>query len=147
MQYNFALPFDPFDTIGVSYMVNARVAKDIQVPNGYYGNAFAFPMVPSEVGLVCDRLLGYALELVKEIKTQMTLEYIKSVVDLMVIKGQPCYNTDVGSFIVSDMTRIPSISHFSRSKNRGGEEGIVKSSRTSTDSVKPATLPPLSHHI
>lgn len=140
-----SLCLDPFDTVGVSYMVSARGKKGIQVPNGYYGNAFAFPMVLSEAGLVCDRPLGYALEFVKKIKTQMTLDYMKSVADLMVIKGRPGYNTDVGSFIVADTTRIPfgkidfgwgnpvsggiagavpSISFFSRSKNRGGEEGI-----------------------
>ncbi|XP_048320646.2 methanol O-anthraniloyltransferase-like [Ziziphus jujuba] len=149
-----SLGFDPLDKVGVSYMVNARGRKDIQVPNGYYGNAFAFPMVLSKVGLVCDRPLGYALELVKKIKTQMTLEYIKSVADLMVIKGRPCFNTQVGSFIVADTTRVPfgkvdfgwgkpvsagitspvpSISFFARSKNRGGEEGIVV----------PIWLPPL----
>lgn len=142
-----SLQLDPHDAVCVSYMVSARGKQGIEVPCGYYGNAFAFPMVLSEAGLICDRALEYALELVKKIGTQMTEEYIRSVTDLMVIRGRPSYRKGVESFIAADMTRlpfqkiefgwgnpvhaglaqvIPFISNISRFRNcRSGEESIV----------------------
>ena len=77
----------------------------LQVPNGYYGNAFAFPTVLSKVELLCKNPLGYALELVKKTKAEMSEEYLRSVADLMVIKGRPSYVT-AGNFLVADTTQV-----------------------------------------
>jgi hypothetical protein len=90
--------------------------------------------------------LGYALELVRRLKTQMNEEYIKSAADLMVLKGRPHYTT-VWSFLIADATRVglgdidfgwgkavyggpigapPCTSfHVSGLKNSYGEEGIL----------------------
>ena len=74
-------------------MINLRGKQrmKLRVPNGCYGNAFAFPTVLSKAELLCKNPLGYALELVKKTKAEMSEEYIRSVADLMVIKGRPPY--------------------------------------------------------
>ncbi|KAL5766339.1 hypothetical protein ACOSP7_016956 [Xanthoceras sorbifolium] len=60
----------------------------MQLPPGYYGNAFAFLAACSKAGLLTKNPLGYAVELVKQANAQMSEEYIRSVADLMVITGQ-----------------------------------------------------------
>ncbi|KAF3449661.1 hypothetical protein FNV43_RR10392 [Rhamnella rubrinervis] len=164
-----SLQLDPHEVVRVSCMVTARGKQGIEVPSGYYGNAFAFPMVLSEAGLVCEGPLEYALELVKKIRTQTTVEYIRSVTDLMVLRGRPCYTKGVESFIVADMTRIPfgkidfgwgkpvcsgiarlvpPISYFSRFRNGvSGEEGIVVPIwLPPTDMERSGSIPPIISH-
>ena len=63
--------------------------------NGYYGNAFAFFKNP----------LGYAVELLKNAKDNITDEYLRSVTDLMMIKGRP-HVYGVGSYVVTNVTRV-----------------------------------------
>ena len=143
-----ALEFDPNDVVRLSCSINLRGKQGmqyLQVPNGYYGNAFAFPTVLSKAELLCKNPLGYALDLVKKTKAEMSEEYIKSVADLMVIKGRPPYIT-AGNFFVADTTQVgfsgidfgwgkpvyggPSgaiqfISFYARFKNNKGENGVV----------------------
>ncbi|KAJ6858079.1 hypothetical protein NC652_040579 [Populus alba x Populus x berolinensis] len=47
---------------------------------------------------------GFTLELVRKAKANVTEEYMRSVADLLVIKGRPWY-TMVRSYLVSDVTR------------------------------------------
>ena len=65
-------------------IVNAHPKLDPPLPTGYYGNAFAFPVVVTTAGKLCENLLGYALELVKKAKNDVTEEYMRSLADLMV---------------------------------------------------------------
>ncbi|GAV87396.1 Transferase domain-containing protein [Cephalotus follicularis] len=140
-----ALGLKPNDTVRVSCLINVRGrTQNIHVPLGYYGNAFVYPASTSLVGHLCDNHLGYAVELVKEAKAQMSEEYVKSVSDLMVIKGRPLYTT-IGNFIVSDNTHTgfdevdfgwgkpvyggpagaTSVISFYNKCNKKGMEGIV----------------------
>ncbi|XP_014520417.1 methanol O-anthraniloyltransferase [Vigna radiata var. radiata] len=98
-----ALDLDPNEVVGVSSFVTTHGKVD--VPKGYYGNAFVFPMALSKAGLLCENSLGYALGLIREAKGRMSEEYVRSMVDLMVLKGRPMYRTH-GSFFVGDMTRV-----------------------------------------
>ena len=71
---------------------------------GYYGNAFVTPTSITKAGMLCKNPLEFAIRLVKKAKVEMSQDYIKSVADLMVIKGRPLF-TQLGNYIVSDVTR------------------------------------------
>lgn len=91
-------------------IVSARYGRckfNPPLPEGYYGNAFVFPAAITTVRKLCSQPLGYALELVKKAKNEATEEYVHSVVDLMAIKGRPCF-TKLGSFMVSDVSKTSS---------------------------------------
>ncbi|KAF9625477.1 hypothetical protein IFM89_023393 [Coptis chinensis] len=99
-----ALSPDPTDEVRVLCIVNARSKFNPELPVGYYGNTFAFPVAISLAGKLCGNPLGYALELVKKAKADVTEEYMKSLADFMVIKGRPHFSV-VGAYLVSDLTR------------------------------------------
>ncbi|KAK8651959.1 hypothetical protein V6N13_141532 [Hibiscus sabdariffa] len=99
-----AIQADPEEEVRVICIVNARSRFNPPLPRGYYGNAIAYPVVATQAGELCRNPLGYSLELVKQAKSVVTEEYMKSVADLMVIRGRPKF-TLFRSFLVSDATR------------------------------------------
>lgn len=99
-----ALQPDPEEEVRVICIVNARSKFNPPLPVGYYGNAFAFPVALTTAGKLCDQPLGYALQLVTKAKSDVTEEYMKSIADLMVIKGRPHFAV-VRTYLVSDVTR------------------------------------------
>ncbi|THG04825.1 hypothetical protein TEA_010439 [Camellia sinensis var. sinensis] len=144
-----ALCLAPDETVRVSCIVNGRGNKyGLNLPPGYYGNVITYPTAMTKAGMLSMLPLGYALELVKKAKAQVSEEYFRSVADLMVIKGRPLYSLDGNKdYIVSDTTRagfdkvdfgwgmpvfggvpraISLISFFARFRDiRGGEDVIV----------------------
>ncbi|KAL7166535.1 hypothetical protein ACSBR2_037245 [Camellia fascicularis] len=144
-----ALCLAPDETVRVSCIVNGRGNKyGLNLPPGYYGNVFTYPAAMTKAGMLSMLPLGYAMELVKKAKAQVSEEYFRSVADLMVIKGRPLYSLDANKdYIVSDTTRagfdkvdfgwgmpvfggvpraISLISFFARFRDiRGGEDVIV----------------------
>ncbi|XP_058086097.1 benzyl alcohol O-benzoyltransferase-like [Magnolia sinica] len=100
-----AIGLDPDVEVRVLYIVNARNKYRPPLPPGYYGNAIALPAAISPAGKLCKNPLGYAVELVKKAKSSVTDEYMRSVADMMVLKGRPLF-TVTHSFLVSDLTHI-----------------------------------------
>ncbi|KAM1033963.1 hypothetical protein ACFX2A_038276 [Malus domestica] len=102
-----ALKINPKQVVRVSCIVNARGKQNnVRLPLGYYGNAFAFPDAVSKAEPLCKNPLGYALELVKKAKATMNEEYLRSVADLLVLRGRPQYSSTGSNFLVSDITRV-----------------------------------------
>lgn len=99
-----ALQPDTHEEVRILCIVNARSKFEPPLPTGYYGNAFAFPVAVTTAGKLCENPLGYALELVRKAKADVTEEYMHSLADLMVTKGRPHF-TVVRSYLVSDVTR------------------------------------------
>ncbi|XP_039121200.1 benzyl alcohol O-benzoyltransferase-like [Dioscorea cayenensis subsp. rotundata] len=99
-----ALKPDPEEEVRIICIVNARGKDGKKLPEGYYGNAFSFPVAVASVKRLCGNPVGYALELVKKAKGEVNGEYLQSVADLMVLRGRPHF-TVVRSYLVSDVTR------------------------------------------
>ncbi|CAL5440881.1 unnamed protein product [Camellia sinensis] len=102
-----ALCLAPDETVRLSFTVNGRGNKHgLNLPPGYYGNVFTYPAVMAKAGLLSMLPLGYALELVKKAKAQVSEEYFRSVADLMVIQGRPSHTLEANKdYIISDNTR------------------------------------------
>ncbi|KAJ4837269.1 hypothetical protein Tsubulata_017325 [Turnera subulata] len=140
-----AMEVDPEEIVRVSHMVSASGKGGIELPDGYYGNAFIFPVARSTARQLSESPLDYAVRLVKDITSRTNEEYIRSAIDLMVIKGKRQYRT-VKDFVIADTTRLPfamidfgwgkglyggpagviqDVSFFARYKNVKGENGTV----------------------
>ncbi|KAH7843798.1 hypothetical protein Vadar_020848 [Vaccinium darrowii] len=100
-----ALQPSPEEEVRIICIVNARGIFNPPLPIGYYGNAIAYPVAITTAGKLCRNPLGYALELVRKAKAGVTEEYMRSVADLMVIKGRPNFSVVRNSYLVSDLTR------------------------------------------
>ncbi|CAI9102435.1 OLC1v1000708C2 [Oldenlandia corymbosa var. corymbosa] len=100
-----ALEFEPDEEVRTLYFINARSRFNPPLPEGFYGNAIASPPVVSTAGELITNPLSYVVELVRKPKAEVTEEYMKSLADLMVLRGRPRL-TLVSTYMVSDLTRI-----------------------------------------
>jgi len=99
-----ALRLDSDEEVRIICIAAHSKSVDQQLPNGYYGNALAFPVAVTTAGKLIENPLAYALNLVKKAKTNVNKEYMHSLADFMVIKGRPPLTT-AGLYLVSDVTR------------------------------------------
>ncbi|KAM3270792.1 methanol O-anthraniloyltransferase-like [Capsicum chacoense] len=97
-----ALGLHPEEVVRLTYFINIRgKSLELELPPGYYGNAFITPAVVSTAGLLYSNSLTYAVELVKNLKNYLNEEYIRSLTDFIVIKGRPEL-TKSWNFMISD---------------------------------------------
>ncbi|XP_039169248.1 alcohol acyltransferase 17-like [Eucalyptus grandis] len=89
--HTIALEIEPDDAVHLSCMINTRGKQGLGVPHGYYGNTSV--------------LLGYAVGLVKKAKEMVSEEYVRSSIDVLVLKGRPKYTT-VWNYVVADATKV-----------------------------------------
>ncbi|KAJ1417060.1 Transferase, partial [Sesbania bispinosa] len=144
-----ALQLKPEEEVRMMCIINSRSRFNPPLPVGYYGNGFVFPATVTTVGKLCGNPFAYVVDLIRKVKDEVTEEYVHSVADFMVLKGQ-CLFTSVRSCIVSDLTRarfrevdfgwgkavyggvakggagpFPGATFLTPSKNAIGEEGIL----------------------
>ncbi|XP_047326677.1 benzyl alcohol O-benzoyltransferase-like [Impatiens glandulifera] len=100
-----ALGLEPNEDVRVLFAVNARQKYKPNLPTGYYGVAVAFPAALTTAGMLCTQPLDYALKLVMEAKEDVTEEYMRSLADLMVLRGRPPFS-GARSFFVTDLRRV-----------------------------------------
>ena len=84
---------------------NARTKFNPPLSEGFYGNAFALACAKATAGDLANKPLPFAVKLINEAKTAVKDEYMRSVIDLMELKGRPHF-TVVGTFVISDVTKI-----------------------------------------
>lgn len=100
-----ALALHPEQKVRLVFAVNARSRLISSIPVGYYGNVFVLPGVISTVEELCKNPIGYALELVMNAKANVTEEYVRSFIDLTVMKGRAPISTE-WTYIVDDLTHL-----------------------------------------
>ena len=145
-----AMQIEADEDVRMMCIVNARGRFNPPLPDGYYGNAFAYLAAVTSAGKLCRNPFGYAVELINKVKGEMKEEYLQYVADLMVMKGRSLLFTTVRSCIVSYLARVNlravdfgwgkamyggvaqagagsflGISYFCSAKNGKGEEGII----------------------
>ena len=90
------------EVVRFSCIINMRGKLVFKLPPGYYGNAFMHPTSITKAEMFCKNPLEYVVRLLKKIKVERSEEYyMKSLEDLMIIKGRPSF-TKVGNYVVSD---------------------------------------------
>ncbi|KAF8719307.1 hypothetical protein HU200_024006 [Digitaria exilis] len=101
-------PEDASEEMRLIFTVNARarnMAGTMGIPKGYYGNAFAMPVAIATAGELRDNPVSYAVEMVRKAKEEaMGAEYIRSVADLMVLRGRPHFAV-ARAYLVTDVTK------------------------------------------
>ncbi|KAK1606394.1 hypothetical protein QYE76_030067 [Lolium multiflorum] len=144
-----ALGYKPDQQVRLMFTMSVR-GKWKHIPRGYYGNAFVYPIVETTVDDLCGNTLGHSLELICKAKLDMSLERMKSMVDMMsgLQHGLGSTFKVDNVYYVSDLTRLgheeidfpwaqwvggsilpvqrPSSFHV-KCKNGDGEESVVVS--------------------
>ncbi|OMO87278.1 Transferase [Corchorus capsularis] len=99
-----AIKPDPEEDVRMLIMYDVRSKINPPLPSGYYGNVVVCPAAITKARKLWQNPLGYAVNLVKKTKGSVTEEYVKSVADLMVIKGRPHYPL-LNSCAITDLSR------------------------------------------
>jgi hypothetical protein len=96
-----ALEVPADEEVRVVSIVGFRGVPELALPAGYYGNACVPVAALTTAGALLAGSLGDAVELVRGTKAAVTAEYVRSTVDLLVLRGRPC--VALGNlFLVSD---------------------------------------------
>ncbi|GJM94546.1 hypothetical protein PR202_ga11201 [Eleusine coracana subsp. coracana] len=100
-----ALDLPPAEEIRLVPITNFRNrAPELALPAGYYGNACAFPTVVTTSGALLAGSLADAVDLVRNARGSVTAAYVRSMMDLLVLRGRPCLAL-ANVYVVSDTRR------------------------------------------
>lgn len=102
-----ALQPNPNATVRVTFPTDIR-RKSLTGMNfnpGYYGNAIMMLSAATTAKRLCDNPITYAIDLIREAKNKVSTDYVKSVLDFLVINGRPRMSV-MRNVLVSDISRI-----------------------------------------
>nr|XP_043630904.1 benzyl alcohol O-benzoyltransferase-like [Erigeron canadensis] len=100
-----ALQLDPKEEARIAFVVSARTKFSPPLPKGYYGNCIAITVAISTVFELLNKPFSHTLEIVMKAKTCVNEEYMRSLADMLVIKGRPnvtIFQNNI--FFVNDLT-------------------------------------------
>uniref|UniRef100_A0A7N0VKD9 Benzyl alcohol O-benzoyltransferase n=1 Tax=Kalanchoe fedtschenkoi TaxID=63787 RepID=A0A7N0VKD9_KALFE len=101
-----SLNLDPALNVRVTFPVNARDKFNPPIiPTGYYGNVVTTPAAMATVAELQADSVVRAVELVKKAKNQVSGDYMRSMMDLMAVRGRPPLAMGTTLFI-TDMRRV-----------------------------------------
>ncbi|KAF7106897.1 hypothetical protein CFC21_107599 [Triticum aestivum] len=144
-----ALGYEVDTKVRLIFTLNARGRwkHDLPIPREYYGNTLVYTIAEITVGDLCGKPLGHIVELIRKAKTDMLLERMRSMVDMMaLLRGRPTLpaqqvywvtdNSHIGGdtvdfgwaeWVGGEMP-VPKLSSFhTRCKDIHGEESITVS--------------------
>nr|XP_043630892.1 benzyl alcohol O-benzoyltransferase-like [Erigeron canadensis] len=98
-----SLQLNPKDETRIVFIVSARNKFSPPLPIGYDGNCFACAVAISTVFDLLNKPFSHALEIVMKAKSSVNEEYMRSLADLIVIKGRPSV-TVFQNYVVNDVT-------------------------------------------
>ncbi|KAG8473816.1 hypothetical protein CXB51_035897 [Gossypium anomalum] len=102
-----AINLDPDEQVHLLCIANVRSKFNPPLPSGYYGNVVVSATAITTVKNLCHNPVGYAVELIKKAKANVTEEYIKSTADLFAIRGKSLYVPAViGSYGISELMHM-----------------------------------------
>nr|XP_043611926.1 benzyl alcohol O-benzoyltransferase-like [Erigeron canadensis] len=100
-----ALEPNPEQEMRFMFAVNARAKLNPPIPVGYYGNCVVHPCASSTAQDLSNKPLAHALQLVRKAKSSVSEEFVRSTIDVLVIRGRPSYNYD-STYAISNLTRV-----------------------------------------
>ncbi|CAH9107148.1 unnamed protein product [Cuscuta europaea] len=102
------LQLHPDTTVTVTFPSDIRGRSSVTgltLPRGYYGNGIVMLSAAANAKVLCESPLSYAIQLIREAKEKLTLDYVKSVLNFMVVNGRPRMPV-ARNLLVSDISRI-----------------------------------------
>ncbi|KAK1692834.1 hypothetical protein QYE76_009531 [Lolium multiflorum] len=97
-----ALEIAPGEGVQLVIISNFRGFPELSLPDGYYGNACVPANARATAAALRDGSIGDAVALVRQAKAAVTAEYVRSTLDVLVLRGRPCLALQNNMFVVSD---------------------------------------------
>lgn len=87
------------------FALDARFRFQPALPAGFYGNILCFACAQAKAGDISDQPLSFTVKLIKEAKRMVDEEYVRSVIDLMELRGRPLVKAG-GFYFVSETSKL-----------------------------------------
>ncbi|KXG21261.1 (Z)-3-hexen-1-ol acetyltransferase [Sorghum bicolor] len=98
-----ALELPAHEEVRLAFAVGFRGVRELGLPAGYYGNVVLPSAMVTTAGELQASSLGDTVEMVREAKAAaVTAEYVRSTIDLLVLRGRPSMLAPANLLVVSD---------------------------------------------